>query len=55
MKAFVYNKTTSERIAVLENVISVLHLDKSIIIKFDGGTRSESFNTKEVKTRIYQN
>lgn len=53
MKAFVYDKKTSNTIATFSNVSDVSESDNTIYITVDN--RSYAFDTKQVKTRIYQN
>ena len=57
MKVFVYDKKTSKTIAAFRNVICVEEdVTKNILtIQMQTSDETACFNTKKVKTRIYQN
>lgn len=56
MKVFVYSKKDNKTLAIIKNVEIVVEPEdkaKLNIIDYEG--RQYSYNTNEVKTRIYQN
>lgn len=56
MKVFVYSKRTSKKIAEINGVVDVQHAKGSDKITFiTNSGESMSFNTKEIKTTVYQN
>lgn len=54
MKVFVYDKKTSNTVAIIKNVTDVSESNKRIHIT-TSDNKSYSHDTKQVKTRIYQN
>lgn len=56
MKVFVYSKKTSKKIATIVNVIKIeLFQSNKVIVFYTETGEKFSFNTRNVKTTIYQN
>lgn len=55
MKAFVYDKRTNETLAVIEKVREIKNDHRTNIIFITTDVGVYDFDTKKVKTRIYQN
>ena len=55
MKAFVYDKRTNETLAVFEKVREVKNDRRTNIVFITSDVGMHEFDTKKVKTRIYQN
>ena len=56
MKAFVYDKKESKKVAELKNIVSVTEDKESHSIYIvDSKNRLYQYNTKDTKTTIYQN
>lgn len=55
MKVFVYDKRTNETMAVFENVKCVTCDKRANMIFITSDVGIYEFDTKKVKTRIYQN
>lgn len=55
MRAFVYSKLTSKKLAVIENVTKVYPKGGSKIVFVTKDGETFTFDTHEVKTTTYQN
>lgn len=56
MKVFVYSKKTNRKIAQVNDVVEVgVNTEKHEIMVYTKSGETFTFNTKEIKTTIYQN
>ena len=56
MKVFVYSKKTNQKLAQVNNVVGVdTNSKKNEIMIHTSSEETFTFNTKEIKTTIYQN
>lgn len=55
MKAFVYSKITSKKIATIHNVIEVRSMPDDKVVFITADKETFTFDTREVKATAYQN